>query len=310
MAVGNGYQTGAADPGFYQNQLKNLISNPGSFSGTPGYQFAFDQAMQGVNRANSAMRGSGNVLAALQDRASGLASQNFSDYAHLLGGLSGQEQQYDLGLAGANNTAQSNTNQFALGNEANAINRLRAGNDFTLGSQRNANDLTLGLGQNANAAQRNANDLLLGQGQNANAAQRNANDLLLGQGQNANMAQRNQFDYQLGLGQNANAAQRNSNDFGLGMFNASNNFALGQEQNANNAQRNWWDYSLGNQQNTNQYNLGMYNAETNRAAQQSNAFNQGQNTLLDWTRLGYQLNPAQRIAGVPGANGGGWLGVG
>src|SRR4051812_24397179 len=210
MAIGNGYQTGAADPGFYQNQLKNLVTNPGSFSGTPGYGFAFDQAMQGVNRNNSAMRGSGNVLAALQDRASGLASQNYNDYLHTVGGLAGQEQNYDLGLAGANNAAQGNQNQFSLGQDQNSINRLNANNNFTLGlgqnannANRNANDLTLGLGQNTNAANRNANDFSLGQGQNANAAMRNANDFSLGQGQNANAANRNANDFSLGQGQNA-----------------------------------------------------------------------------------------------------------
>jgi hypothetical protein len=78
---------------------------------------------------------------------------------------------------------------------------------------------------------------------------------------------------------------------------------LGQQQNANGAQRNWYDYQLGNQQNTNQFNLGLYNAQTNRE-------NAGANTLLDWTKFGYQLNPAQRIAGVPGTFGGGWPGVG
>jgi hypothetical protein len=242
MAVGNGYNTGAADTGFYQNKLKDLISNPGSFSGTPGYQFAFDQAMQGTNRANSAMRGSGGVMAALQDRASGLASQNYGDYLKTLGGLSGQEQNYDLGLAGANNTAQGNANSLALGHE------------------QNANSLTLGQGQNDINRMRANNDFTLGQGQNANNA------------------------------------QRNSNDFGLGMYQAGNQFALGQQQNANTAQNNWWNAQLGDQQNQNNYNLGSYNGQTQRGAAQSNAWSNGQNSLLDWTRFNYQLNPQQRVA--------------
>lgn len=306
MAVGNGYQTGQADTGFYGNQLKNLISNPGSFQGSPGYQFALNQALGAVNAQNSQIRGSGNALAALADRAGGMAMQDYGNQVDRLGRLAGQEQGYDLGLAGANNTAQSNANQYSLGQAANQNNATR-----------NANDLTLGLGQNANVAQRNQFDYTLGLGQNANTANRNNNDYNLGLGQNANAAQanantaqRNAWDYSLGQGQNANAAQRNQNDFGLGLYQAGNQFQLGQEQNANTAQNNWWNYSLGNQQNQNQFNLGMYNAETNRAGQQSNAYNQGQNTLLDWTKFGYQLNPAQRTAGVPGSYGGGWPGVG
>lgn len=236
--IGNGYDTGVADPGFYQNQLKNLITNPSSFSGTPGYQFAVNQALDALNRQNSAIRGSGNALAALTDRAGGMASQNYSDYLKTLGGLTGQEQQYDLGLGGLNNAAQSNQNQF------------------TLGQQQNANTLALGQGNLANTAQRNAND------------------------------------------------------FALGNTQAANTYSLGQQENANNAQRNWWDFSLGNQQNQNNYNLGMFNAQTNRAGQQANAANQSSSSLLDWTKFGYQLNPAQRVAGVPGAQGGGWPGVG
>lgn len=45
----------------------------------PGFQFARDEALQAVERSGAARGGlvSGNVLTALQDRASGLASQNF-----------------------------------------------------------------------------------------------------------------------------------------------------------------------------------------------------------------------------------------
>lgn len=262
--VGNGYTTGTADPGFYQNKLKSLINDPSSFSGTPGYQFALDQGLKAVNASNSTMRGSGNALTALLNYGQGAASQNYGDYLTKLGGLAGQEQGYDVNLAQANNAAQGNANTLALGNAQNANNATR-----------NANDLTLGLGANANTANRNANDLTLGNAQNANTA------------------------------------QRNSNDFGLGMYTAGNNFSLGQQQNANTAQNNWWNYSLGNQRNNNDYSLGAYNAQTNRGTAQSNAFNQGQNNQIDWTRLGYQLNPGMRYPQIPGMGnvGGGWQGI-
>jgi hypothetical protein len=211
--VGNGYVTGSADPRFYQNKIKGLLDNPSSFASTPGYQFTRDQALEALNHQNSSIRGSGNAMAALLDRASGLASTGYDQALHTLGGLAGQEENYDLGLAGANNTAQGNANTLSLG------------------TTRNANDLTLGLGANANTATRNANDLTLGLGANANNAQRTANDLTLGLGTNANAAQRTANDFSLGREQNALTGQRdwwnydntrsaNQNEYSLGMYNA------------------------------------------------------------------------------------------
>ena len=99
----------------YSSKLDDLISNPGSFSGTPGYQFARDQGLQATERGMSSQRGSGNILAALLDRGTGMANQNYNDYAKLLGGLSGQEQQYDIGLQGQANAADRNDNDFTVG---------------------------------------------------------------------------------------------------------------------------------------------------------------------------------------------------
>lgn len=221
----------------YGNALRRMVTDPGSFSGTPGFQFALDNGLQGVSRANAAggMRGSGNALAAAARYASGLASQDYgAQFDRLLRANQG-EQQYDLGAT-------------------------RNANDLTLGNRRIDADLSLGHEQNANAATRNANDLTLGLGQNANNATRNANDLTLGLGQNANNAQRNQFDYNIGMGNVANNATRNEYDYDLGLG-----------QNANTAQRNAFDYDLGLGRNANdasanqnQFNLGMFNAQTNR----------------------------------------------
>lgn len=210
--VGNNYQTGTADPGFYQNQLKNLVTNPSSFQGTPGFQFALNQGLNAVNRSNSAMRGSGNALAALTNYGTGLANQDYSQYLGQLGQLSGQEQNYDLGLAGVNNTAQGNANQLFLG-EMNAGNQVNKNNqDFALGQGQLAlgnkqanNQFTLGQGQ-----------LGLGYGQLANSAQNVANNYNLGQGQLANQAQNNWWNYSLGNAQN-------QNQYNLGMYNAQTN---------------------------------------------------------------------------------------
>ena len=55
----------AANVDLYQNELRRLITDPSSFSGSPGFRFALDQGTQAISRASSANRGSGNVLAEL-----------------------------------------------------------------------------------------------------------------------------------------------------------------------------------------------------------------------------------------------------
>jgi hypothetical protein len=122
----------------YGNKLNDLISNPGGFSGTPGYQFALDQGLQATQRGLSSQRGSGNQLAALMDRGIGMANQNYMDYAKLLGGLTGQEQQYDLGERGAANTADRNSNDFNLGLLNAQITGKRDWNNYDLGKEQNA----------------------------------------------------------------------------------------------------------------------------------------------------------------------------
>jgi len=102
----------------FKNQLQALLTNPGSFSGTPGYQFALDQGLQATQRANSSSRNSGNALAALQDRGMGMATQDFGNWADRLGKLSGQEDQFNLG-------SEQNANTLSLGNAANANNAQR-----------------------------------------------------------------------------------------------------------------------------------------------------------------------------------------
>jgi len=204
-----------ADVGFYGNQLKKLLTDPSSFSGSPGYQFALKQGLDSVNASNSAMRGSGNVLAALTQYGTGLAQQDYGNTVDRYGRLLGQEQGYDINQGNVANTATANANSLALGTEANRLTGLR-----------NANDFTLGQGQNANAATRNANDLTLGQGQNANTARANdqqfglgmyraGNDYNLGMTNAGNTAQKNWWDYNLGGQQNNITAANNQNNFNV-----------------------------------------------------------------------------------------------
>lgn len=192
----------------YQNQLLQLLQNPGSFSGSPGAQYARDQALEGISRSNSRQRGSGNVLAALADRSQGMAMQDYGNQRDFLGRMTGQQQQYDLGA------------------EANRLTGARDANNYSLGSTRNANDLSLGNAQNANTAQRNAWDYSLGSQQNTNQRQtadqqfglgmyRVGNDFQLGSEQNANTAQNQWWNYDVNKEQNANTASANQNNYNV-----------------------------------------------------------------------------------------------
>ncbi len=136
---GIGGRQGSDNP--YQDQLNGLLSDPNSFSGTPGLQFALNSGLDGVNRqlAQRGLTGSGNQLAEIMKYGSGLAMQDYGNQVDRLGRLTGQQQQYQLGNKQADNS------------------------------------YTLGLGQNANTAQRNTWDYDLGQQQNALNSSKNLN---------------------------------------------------------------------------------------------------------------------------------------
>jgi hypothetical protein len=131
----------------YENQLNTLLTDPTSFSGTPGYKFGFDQMMNATNAKTSRFRGDPNAIDAMMKNANGYATGNYMDYAKMLGGFSNNQNNYNLGQQGAD------TNQF------------RAQNDYTLGAQSNANN-----------AQRNWWDYNNAADANANVAARNQND--------------------------------------------------------------------------------------------------------------------------------------
>ena len=267
---GGGYQRNApqtfnptankySQPGNYTNayrgQLDNLLTNPGSFSGTPGFQFALDQGMQGVQRSNSAGRNSGNALAALAKYGTDLAQQDYGNQVDRLGRLSGQQDQFNLGTEQNRLTGENNINNFNLGGQRNV-------ND----ANNNEKQFALGIGRNANDATRNANDFSLGQGRNANDANRAnqdfglgiyraGNDFTLGQGRNANEQQNNWWNHDLGQGRNANEAAQNQNSWnnqqqrnGIDWFragtdrgnNMSNDYFRGQDN-----QRAWGTFNRG-----------------------------------------------------------------
>jgi len=214
----------------YQKQLDSMLTDPNSFQGTPGFQFALNTGLDSVNRSNSRMRGSGNALAALTKYGTGLASQNYGNQRDFLGKMVGQEQNYGLGEVANQNAAT-----------------------------RNANDLTLGLGANANAASRNANDLTLGQGANANTARANDQNFGLGMYQAGNQydlgmtnanntAQNNWWNYMLGGQANNNQAANNQNNYNLGLGRNAIDW-FGANTNRGTAQSNAWMNDQTNQLN-------------------------------------------------------------
>lgn len=75
---------------YYADTLENYYKNPGSFTGNPAYQFSRDEALNAAQRAGAArgMNMSGNLLTELQNRASGLASQNWNQEVQNLNNLS------------------------------------------------------------------------------------------------------------------------------------------------------------------------------------------------------------------------------
>lgn len=226
------FASGRSNP--YGNRLRELLDNPESIAQTPGYKFMLDQGLQGVNRSNSAQRGSGNVLAALMKYGSGLAATERGNEIDRLGRLEGQAGQYDLGA------------------EANRLTGVRDSNNYSLNSTRNANDLALGTrsadtadkrvdydysiaGRNSDNT-RNANDQQFGLGM-----YRAGNDFTLGSEQNANTAQNNWWNHQSNSEQNANSAAANANAYSIAngrndidWFNAGTNRGQAQSQD-------WWN---------------------------------------------------------------------
>lgn len=145
-------------------------------------------------------------------------------------------QQYNLGLVGAGNTAAQNAQTYNLGMGG-------------LGNAQNQQNLTynLGLGQNVNTANQNAQNYNLGYGQNINTANQNAQNYNLGYGSNVNTANQNSQNYNLGM----NQALMNYN---LGQQQANQNYNLGLDQN-NIARQNLLTGMVGGQQGS--MNAGM-----------------------------------------------------
>lgn len=75
----------------------------GAFQAGPGYRYAVDQSLDGINRhaAASGISAGGNTLAALSDRAGNMANQEYGNWQGKLGGLISPEEAAVAGMAGA-----------------------------------------------------------------------------------------------------------------------------------------------------------------------------------------------------------------
>ena len=122
-AASNGQAGAAAADPFasqrpqYQSMLSDLMQNPSDVTKTPGYQFNFDQGLQGLQRQEAA---TGNLNSGTADIGAVQYGQNyamntFNQYENMLATLSGANtgnpgQAGQLLTAGANTAGQSGVN--------------------------------------------------------------------------------------------------------------------------------------------------------------------------------------------------------
>lgn len=83
-------------------QLYGMVTDPSSFKESAGYQWMMDQTMQAASRQGAAsgfgtgINSSGNVGIAMQNRAAGLASQEYYNMFNALKGISGASEGYGV----------------------------------------------------------------------------------------------------------------------------------------------------------------------------------------------------------------------
>lgn len=228
----------------YDNRLRALLDDPASFSATPGYQFQRDQALEAVNRSNSRQRGSFNALAALADRASGMAATEYNGQRDFLGRMSGQEQQYELG------------------SEANRLTGVRDANAMTLGTGRLDLDRTLGTRAADTADRRVGYDYDIAKGGLDNTRRANDQNYGLGVYKAGN-------DYDVAKENNANSAQRDWYDYSVNSDR--NNITRADNENR---------YNL----DAARLPLDWYNARTTRGSARSQDYYRGDASDLEWLK--------------------------
>lgn len=119
----------------YMTQLSDLLRNPSAAMSTnPAFKFMQDEGLNAINRSAAAggMLKSGNRLAALQERGTGVAAQELFRMGDLLGKLSGGFSQNPAAAA------QAELSAAGLGLEQQKLNRLLNADAQTQRDARNA----------------------------------------------------------------------------------------------------------------------------------------------------------------------------
>jgi hypothetical protein len=124
-----------------QSRIQTMLGLPGgdgsdpsaTLAATPGYQFAMQQTLAS-NNANAYASGMGNSGAAIksaQDRANGLAQQNYNTYVGQLGGVADRGVTAMGGLVSQGNTTTNAINQSTqAGADAASANAAYQGNNL------------------------------------------------------------------------------------------------------------------------------------------------------------------------------------
>ena len=93
------------------NKLNELLQNPESVTSTPGYQFAYNQGLEAVNRTAAAkgQLGSGNRLYDLTKFGQGLASQTYNNTVSQLTNLLNRNQSREFEMQSYNTKSSWDT---------------------------------------------------------------------------------------------------------------------------------------------------------------------------------------------------------
>ena len=93
------------------NKLNELLQNPESVTSTPGYQFAYNQGLEAVNRTAAAkgQLGSGNRLYDLTKFGQGLASQTYNNTVSQLTNLLNRNQSREVEMQSYNTKSSGDT---------------------------------------------------------------------------------------------------------------------------------------------------------------------------------------------------------
>lgn len=192
----------------YLAELRNK-----GFAGSPGYKFALDQGQQAVSRRMG--RGSGNVLAALNEHAIGTAQQDYGNEFQRALAADSLSQQGDLATQRLALDRTLGEGQLGLGRDRLGLDRTLGEGQLALGQNR------LGLDRDEFGLRRTTADREYGLG-----VGRLGLETELGRGRLDNDAQSSWYNYDLGKGR-----------LGLDEAEMGNRFTLGRDA----AARGWYD---------------------------------------------------------------------